>query len=388
MSARSTVQPGIRPLITKHAAWLRNRRVALLSHPSAIDNSGTASAELLYRHCGAKLVSLLGAEHGYFGQFGAGASVRSRRHPDWGIPIHSLYGKTAKPTAAMLADVDVLIVDLQDLAVRCYTYVSTLRYVLEAAAERGLGVIVADRPVPFQNTVEGPVTSPGFESMVAHVHLPMIYGMTPAESAGWISEHYQYDLDLKLCRVAAYRRRDEQPRYTPTWIPPSPAITSWETAWCYPMTVFSEAIPAIDCGRGTRLPFQVFGASWMKGPAVAVRLNEMNLPGLRFHSHIYTAAISPYKDQLLSGVRIAVTESARIRPVKTSLSILACLQEQYGKRRVWSKSSRPDFFDKLYGTDEVRIALQDGASAEDIAETWKPGISRFRRSRKRHLLYE
>jgi uncharacterized protein YbbC (DUF1343 family) len=287
----------------------------------------------------------------------------------------------------MLRNVDVIAVDLQDLAVRCYTYVSTLRYVLDAAARLGKTIIIADRPVPFATTLDGPVTQPGFESMVAHVHTPMVYGMTPGESARWIAASYGYDIDLRIARATAYRRNTMRPRYTAGWIPPSPAIASWETAWCYPMTVFTEALPAVDCGRGTRLPFQLIGAPWMKGPELAEHLNGLGLPGILFHPHVYAAPLPPHKDQLLNGVRIAITNPRRLRPVQAGVAIVGALQTLYGKRRLWSRDSRPDFFDRLYGTDEVRIALKDGASHASIARSWQTDLRRFNRSRKQHLLY-
>ena len=161
-------------------------------------------------------------------------------------------------------------------------------------------------------------------------------------------------------------------------------MVSWESAQCYAATVFCEGLTTIDCGRGTDVPFQVFGSAWMHGAEISARLNALSLPGVSFYPHIYFAAKAqrPYR-----GVRLVVRQAARFRPVSTSVAIIGTLQDMYGKRRVWSGKANPEFFDSLYGTPTVRQALLDGEPPDRIARGWEKSIAAFRRERRDFLLY-
>jgi uncharacterized protein YbbC (DUF1343 family) len=365
---------------------LAGRRVVLLSHAAAVCASGCLTADRLHRGSGARLVGLMGPEHGFLGTAGAGVACRSARHPDWQIPVHSLYGATRKPTPCMLRGADVLLVDLQDIAARCYTYVSTLQLALEAASENSLPVVVADRPIPLPNTVDGPVTESRFSSFVGLVDTPLAYGMTPGETARWIAAHLGLDLDLTVVRMAGYRRQPGRDASWPPWVPPSPAMLSWESARCFPATVCFEAIPAVDHGRGTNLPFQLVGAPWIRGVALASALNERRLPGVRFHAHRYDRTPRQPTPRVVEGVRLAVTEPDRFLPAVTAVHMLDALQRLYGRRRVW-RGSRREWLDKLFATDTVREALLDGEAPDRIVAAWQPGLRRFRRTRAQALLY-
>ncbi len=383
---KSRFLPGIDVLLAR--GLLAGRRIGLVSHTAALSAEGATSAEALHGAPGLRLVSLFAPEHGFFGAAGAGDPVHSRRHPVWGIPVHSLYGARLAPTRAHLRGLDTLIIDLQDLGARCYTYVSTLRHVLQAAAAAGTPVLVADRPIPLPLTADGPGLQPGFESFVGSVRLPLAYAMTPGETALWIRDDLALDLDLTVIPMAGYRRDARRGSDWPAWVPPSPGIRSWETAACYLTTVFTEAIPAVSCGRTTPLPFQVFGAPWMKAEAVREALAAERLPGVSFHPHPFIPPTDPFAGQLIPGLRMVVADPCRFRPVLTSVAILAVLQRLHGPRRLWQAAgTRPDFFDKLYGTDAVRLALRDGDTPAAIAARWEPDLRRFRASRAQHLLY-
>jgi uncharacterized protein YbbC (DUF1343 family) len=379
-------RPGIESLLSGGA--LRGKRVGLVSHTAAMTSQGATSAEALQAAPGVTLVSLFAPEHGFFGSAGAGDPVHTRRHPVWRIPVYSLYGRRLAPSRAQLRKLDVLVVDLQDLGARCYTYISTLRRALEAAAAAGVPVIVADRPVPLPRTPDGPVLEPGFESFVGCIRTPLCYAMTPGETALWLKRDLRLDVDLRVAAMASYRRDPRRGPDWPPWAPPSPGIRSWETAACYLATVFTEGVAGISCGRTTTLPFQVFGAPWMKAEALRDILSADALPGVVFHPHPFIPPHDPYAGRLIPGLRMTVTDPARFRPVLTSVAILAGLQRLHGRRRVWQAAgSRPDFFDKLYGTASVRLALQDGQSAAAVAAGWTPGLRDFTRSRADALLY-
>lgn len=380
--------PGINTLLKHHRNWVENKKIGLVSHAAAVDASGISSAELLISAHGVHLIALFGPEHGFWGTATAGEPVSYKRHPYLDIPVYSLFCQTKRPTARMLRGLDAIVFDLQDMGARPYTYVSTLRYLLEAASEQEKRVIIADRPIPLPSVTDGPVLDPDFESFIAGIRASMSYGMTPGETALWLKNDLGLFIDLKIAKMKNYTRQAAREPHWPPWIPPSPGILSWESGYCYTSTVFCEALPAIDNGRGTTLPFQLFGAPWMKSRQVCEYLSGFNLPGVTFHSSQYIAGSGRAKGLLLDGVRMAVINPDVFRPVTTSISIISCLQSLYGHKRIWqAPGANPDFFDKLFGTNAVRVALIDGEQPRVIAEHWRRGLTAFRKSRRTCLIY-
>jgi uncharacterized protein YbbC (DUF1343 family) len=379
--------PGIETLLHgRHGHLLQGRRIGLVSHLAAVDRTGTTTAGRLHETPGITLACLMGPEHGFFGFAAAGVTCRSQRHPDWRIPIYSLYGDTRKPRPQWLRSLDLLIIDLQDLGCRPYTYVSTLKLVLEAAAEAGLPVLVADRPIPLPRTVDGPMLDPCFESFVSAINAPMVYGMTPAETARWLQQTCIPQVDLQIAPLQGYRRDIAPLTDAPPFMRPSPSIVSRESALCFPATVCLEGLPQIDHGRQTAMPFQLVGAPWTRGEPLAETLNGSLLPGIIFHPHHYQP---PGAKHPISGVRLTVTNAGTFRPVLTGITILAALAAHHGKPRVWNhRKTRADFFDKLMGTDTVRLALMAGTPPSEIAESWKAGQRRFKQQRNTCLLYQ
>lgn len=334
------------------AAELADLRVGLIAHQASIDAAGLHTAERL------PVVRLFGPEHGYFGWGAAGEKVLDAAHPFLGIPVHSLYGEHRRPPQEWIADLDVLVFDLQDLGFRCYTFVSTLRLVLEAASECGVCVVVLDRPIPLPDTVDGPMYDPSCESFVNLVNMPLSYAMTPAEAAIYLQQDLALDVDLRvLPNAEPFELR----------VPPSPAIRSWMTCATYLTTVFCEALVSMDCDRAGLIPFQTLTAPWLD-PASLPRL-----PGAELHRHV--------NQKLHPGVRIRVTDLASWRPVEASVHLLAALPTDLA----W-KDARTDFFDQLYGTSTVREMLLDGVSAEAVIASWQPGLDRFRACREQVLL--
>ncbi len=379
---------GIDVLFSRHRAWLRGRRVGLLSHQAALDRNGASSAQRLRREFGAGLVALFGPEHGFFGQAGAGVATHTRRHPDWGIPVHALYGTCRKPTPAMLRRVEVLVVDLQDLGARCYTYLATLRNALEAAAENGVAVIVADRPIPLPRIVDGPLLEPAFASFVGPAATTLATGMTPGEAARWLVRNLNLSLDLRIAPMQGWCRDGRRGADWPDFVPPSPGIRTWEAGMTYLATVFSEALPGVDVGRGTNLAFRVLGAPWLRAEAFCERINAAGLAGVTFHPYRYVAGIAPYGDRELDGVRLTVTDPRYFHPVATSVHLLHLLAQMYGPARVWRHHGvRSAWFDTLYGTDQVRCALQAGDPPQAILDAWRTANKPFLTSRRAALIY-
>lgn len=381
--------PGIDVLLSRNSAWLKGRRIAVVTHAAAVDIKGRSSAERLSAFPDGQTVCLMGPEHGFFGAAGAGALVVKARHPYLNIPVHSLYGKHRKPTRGMLKDVDAVVFDLQDMGARCYTYVSTLFYLLERAADLKLPVIVADRPVPLPLVVDGPCLDDKYRSFVGLVDVPLYYGMTPGETALYLKTRYALKLDLKIAKMKGYNRFSVPRAGLPPWIPPSPGITSWETACCYVATVFAEALPVVDNGRGGVLPFQLVGMPGVSGARLCDILNELRVPGACFVRHAYYPARAPYAGQLVDGVRLVVSAPALFRPVYAGVCIIWALQQIAGFEGVWKSSGiREDFFDKLYGCAYVREALKSGMNPSEIMLLWKKDVECFCKKRDKILLYE
>jgi uncharacterized protein YbbC (DUF1343 family) len=372
----SSFQTGLDALLTRHAGWLREKRVGLVAHAASVNAAGRHAAELLAER--ANLSALFGPEHGFSGAGGAGEKIAAVRHPALGVPVHSLYGATRKPSAGMLRDLDVLVYDLQDIGVRCYTFVSTLRLVLEAAARHGKTVIVADRPIPLPATVDGPMLEERRSSFVGCVPSPLVYGMTPGEAARWLRSELRLDLDLRVAPMRGYRRAPARARGWPPWISPSPGIRYWETAWTYPALVGFEALPAFDFGRGTLEPFQTLSAPFLRARELAARLNVLRLPGILFEAGGWR---NP-------GVRLVVSDPRAFLPVTAAVAVLSTLQDMHGMKAVWDHpGTRASFFDKLMGTAAVRTRLKRGDAWQDIVRAW-PGERRlFERRRRAALLY-
>lgn len=377
--------PGIDVLARFKKNWFKGRRIGLVSHPAAVSSSGGPSFQILL-DAGARLTALFGPEHGFFGTETAGKPVKNKIHPQRGIPVYSLYGKHRRPTGSMMNNIDTIVFDLQDLGARPYTYVSTLRYVLEAVSEAKKEVIVADRPIPLPRIIDGPMLDENFSSFVGGVPAPMHYGMTPGETALWLKRVLAIDLDLKIVKMRGYFRQSTRGKNWPPWIPPSPGIRSWETGYCYLTTLFAETLPAINIGRNSNLAFQVFSAPNIKSHVLCEHLNRRHLPGVVFYPHPYK---TDGRDKIFDGVRIAVCNPDCFRPVSTSIAILATLQNLYGFEKLWRPTgTRENFFDKLYGTDKVRLALQAGESAQSISGDWQKPLAEFNSIRRHFLLYE
>lgn len=370
-------------------ADLRDKRVGLLSHQAALTSDGSTSAQVLHRFLNKRLVALYGPEHGFFGQSAAGEHTYTQRHPDWNIPVYSLYGERRKPAREMLEGVDIVVCDLQDIGVRCYTYFATLRNMLGACAEAGVEVIVTDRPIPLPHVVDGPMPETALMGFIAPCPVPLVYGMTPAESAQWIKATLFPELQLTVMPMEGWCRAESAwDGSRPAFMPPSPGIKTWDSAMTYAATVFTEALPGIDCGRGTNLAFRVLGASWLHAEHVCARLKQERLAGVTFFPYRYVAATGHYVGQELDGIRLTVVDPKRFRPVEVSLAVLRILAEQYGKKSVWHhKDVRPQWFDTLYGTTHARTFVQTEEPLKNLVAAWTRERRPFTTARASALLY-
>lgn len=335
-----SIRPGIEALPPEQLA---GRRVGLVAHPASLTADGRHSAQFL-RDAGVNLVALFGPEHGFFGRGDAGERIDDDRHKDWNIPVFSLYGAMRSPTPAMLDLVDVFVFDVQTIACRAYTYVSTLRLLMEACAAAGKTLIVADRPDPLMLTPpDGPRLDPACASFVGLVPTPYCHGMTPGETALFLRDALHLSaLDLFVAPCHGLSRSLSLRQIFPVWQATSPAIVSLEAALCFPLTVIFEALPQIDHARGTPLAFQRIGSAHVD----LADLNLPALPGLR---------VSPceYPDKtgrMLRGFAFTVVDPAAYRPAAAAYALVAALEARFG-RALWDfPGTRPDFYAQLWGT--------------------------------------
>ncbi|HMP73157.1 MAG TPA: DUF1343 domain-containing protein [Kiritimatiellia bacterium] len=377
MSARYVT--GMDRLISERREVLRGRRVGLVAHPASLNGRGIHSAQLLQEAEGCTLSALFSPEHGYFGEAGAGVRVEGELHPHWRIPVYSLYGESRRPTAGMLGEIDVMLVDLQDLSIRCYTYISTLIEVMEACEGAGVPVVVADRATPWMHCVDGPDLETGFDSFVGRFPGPMVYGLTPGEAATYLVEEHGLRVDLTVIPAGLEGRRFAPPMWQ--WAPPSPALRHGHATLTYPMLVAFEAFAGFDVGRGGLLPFEGVTSEGIDGAGWAARLNEENLRGVMFHPLWLTR-----EGRRLSGIRISVLDPEGCRPVETAVAILEGARELLGGDGLWKDSGFDErHFDRLFGTDQVRMELQRGGSWRDVVEGWD--VSAYQVRREPRLLY-
>ena len=286
--------------------------------------------ERLYAAFPRAFKAVFSAEHGYFGLAAAGEKTASARHPRWRIPVHSLYGDTRKPTPAMLKGLARVIVDLQDIGVRCYTYLATLKLVLEAATENGIEVVVLDRPVPLGGVVDGPMPAAAHMSFVCPASLPLCHGMTIGEEARYLAADIP-GAKLTVVKMNGWSHAEHGPWQD--FLPPSPGIKSWDSAALYPATVFTEAFPALDTDRSGNLAFRVLGAEWMDPQKLIRDASEKLLN--------YGLSMREYRWGKIAGVLLSIENLKRYRPVAAGMTLLTAIRKRWpkqiaeGERREW-----------------------------------------------------
>jgi uncharacterized protein YbbC (DUF1343 family) len=377
------VATGIDVLRAQGYAPLAGRRVGVITHLAAIDSRGWRTLDRLRWAPGVTLVKVFSPEHGLYGD--AEGAVGSGTEPLSGLPLVSLYGKTRRPDAAMLQDIDTLVFDAQDAGARFFTYISTMAQAMEVAAEQGLRFVVLDRPNPIRaDRVAGPVLDEGRQSFTGPAGLPVQHGMTAGELARWFQDDIRarrgLALDLQVVAMQGYRRSMWFDQTGLDWVPPSPNLRTPGTAALYPGVAWIEGAN-VSVGRGTEHPFEWLGAPWIDGPQLANALNDAALPGLVFTSIDFMPDAGRYRGQPCHGVQIRVLDRERLNAPLLGAQLVGTLF------RLW-----PDVFElgrtqALVGSQETLQELRAGVDIETIASHWQPGLAAFRARRERYLLY-
>lgn len=364
---------------------LKGKRVGLITNPTGINAERTSIVDLFDQSDDFELTALYGPEHGVRGDAQAGSTVSSYIDDVTGLPVYSLYGATKKPTAEMLQDVDVLVFDIQDVGTRYYTYIYTMAYAMEAAAENGIPFVVLDRPNPQGGLrVDGPVLDPDYSSFIGLYPIPLKHGMTVGELAQLFNTEYQIQADLEVVKMKGWKR---SMMYEDTGLPfvmPSPNMPTTDTVNVYPATGLFEGTNLSE-GRGTTKPFQLIGAPYIKAHEYANELNELELPGVAFRAASFTPTFSKHAGKLTHGVEVYVTDPARFESTRTGIAMIQTAHDMYPDEFEFLAN---DFITKLTGNAYVKDMILEGAPLEDILTKIEDERDAFLPIRKEYLLYK
>jgi len=373
---------------------LRGQRVGIVSNPASVDGAFTHVVDALIGAPGVTLGAIFGPQHGFRSDVQdnmietAHAEDAERR-----VPVYSLYSDTREPTPEMLAGLDVLVIDLQDIGARIYTYVYTMANCLRAGARLGLPIIVCDRPNPIGGVaVEGPMLDPAYASFVGQFPIPMRHGMTIGELASLFNDHFGIGARLEVITLEGWSRDRYGDEAGAPWVMPSPNIPTLETAVVYPGTVLLEGTMASE-GRGTTRPFELVGAPWVGAERLAVDLNGRALPGVHFRAAVFEPTFQKHARTTCGGCQIHVTDRRAFRPVMTGVALIEAIRAQDPAAFAWRPPPYEYEHDKqpidiLAGSPALREALESGARAEEIAATWPAAGAPFVAARARCLLYD
>jgi len=390
--AQGRVKTGDEVFVDKYLYLIKGKSIGVITNRSGELKGRGHIIDVLSKIPDVKLVVLFAPEHGIRGNAPNGQMVSDSVDEQTGVPIYSLYGKIQKPTPQMLKGVDVLIYDIQDVGVRCYTFISTLDLCLEAAAENGIKFIVLDRPDMLTGKlVDGPVLVDSLRSFVGIQPVSTVYGMTPGEFAAMINDGgmLKKKADLTVVKMENYTRDLWYDQTGLDWVTPSPNLPDIGSVEAYPGTVLLEATNVSE-GRGTENPFETIGAPFIDSKKLSWFLNQQNPEGIRFEPvkftpHSLSSAIEPkYNGVVCHGVKIIITDRNVYKPVEMGVTLLWAIHALYPD----NLKLRNEAFDRLSGDPEIRLSLEAGKAPRQIISEWKAKAKQFTEFRENFLLYK
>ncbi len=369
-------------------AWkdLKGRCVGIVTNRSGVTSTGESIVDAIRRNPQICVKALYAPEHGLRGDRPAGAYVPSYVDPKTGLPVYSLYGATRHPNAAMLAGVDVLLFDIQDVGDRAYSYISTMAFVMQAGAKFGKDVWILDRPNPIGgDLVEGPVLDPKFSSFIGLYPIAVRHGMTVGELARMENDAFKIGANLRVIGMQHYTRGMVWGDTGLTWVPTSPNIPTWRTTLVYPATgLLAKA--GINNAAGTEAPFRyagAYGVTAAQATKLATMLAKRAIPGVRFAPVAWTPTTGFYADKTLRGVDLVVDDPHVFPSVRTAVEILVAARALH----IGNVDGDPDGLDHDWGTDSLRTAIASGMDADATIAQWDASLAAFEALRARYLLY-
>lgn len=393
------VKTGIEVLRDRGFEGLVGRKVGLVTNPSGVDSNLNSTVDILYNAPGVELVALYGPEHGVRGDVYAGDKINDSVDPATGLPVFSIYGATRKPTQEMLEGVEVMVYDIQDVGVRSYTFISSLGLVMEACAEKGIEVMVLDRPNPLGGQkIEGCYVEPGFFSFVSQYPIPYVYGLTVGELAVMINEEnmnrgQKGDQNPAHCKLTVVPMEGwtRDMVYEDTglpWVLPSPNIPFKDSPMYYASSgVCGELYGFLNIGVGYTLPFQVFGALWLDPEKLKAKLESYDMPGVDFRTIWYKPFSGSLKGQLVKGLQFFFTDYEKARLTEVQFMVMQAINEIYPDKRAFEMVSGIGLFDKVCGTDQVRLEFMKDYRFDSIKEYWRKDEAAFRELSQKYYIY-
>ena len=394
MAATPSVLTGLDQVERLWPRDLRGARVGLVAHPASVDRTLGHAVDVFRRAKKFRLSALFGPQHGIYGQTQDNmVEWEGFRDRVTGLPVYSLYGKVRKPTPPMLKDIDVLVVDLQDVGSRYYTFIWTLDLCMQACREAGKSVVVLDRPNPLGGTLtEGPVLRPGFRSFVGLRPLPVRHGMTIAEIGHYLEDKYHPGVHYRVVPLKGWKRRHWFDAARLPWVIPSPNMPTPDTALVYPGMCLLEGTNLSE-GRGTTRPFEIFGAPFIHAETIAKLLREFRLPGVVFRPLSFEPTFQKHAGLLCGGVQLHVTDREKFRPFRTGVAVLKAVHNTYPRDFAWKQ---PPYeyeeikmpIDILAGSEQLRKDIESWKDLREMEAWWKEELKAFEKIRKKYLIYK
>ena len=371
---------------------LRGARVGVLCNHASVDSRFRHVVDRLGSADGVTVAAIFGPQHGFRSDVQDNmVETPHARDAARLVPVYSLYSETREPTAAMLKGVDILLVDLQDIGARIYTYIYTMANCLRACRRHGVPVIVCDRPNPIGGDVEGACLAPGFESFVGQFPIPMRHGMTIGELARLFNDAFGIGSSLEVVQVDGWRRESYWDATGLPWVMPSPNMPTLETAVVYPGTVLFEGTMLSE-GRGTTRPFELVGAPWTDAERFAGSMNALGLPGVHFRPAVFEPTFQKHARQSCGGCQMHVLDRQAFRPVATGVALIDMFRRSAPHAFAWRQppyeyEHEKQPFDILAGSDTLRRQIDSGVPLADITAGWRDDEETFSRVRQPFLLY-
>ncbi|MGC1390666.1 MAG: DUF1343 domain-containing protein [Bacteroidales bacterium] len=385
---------GLESVLHEFPAKLKGKRIGILCHAPSVTREFIHISDIFYRKKDCKLAALFGPQHGIHGQTQDNMiEWQTQKHPVFGIPLYSLYGKYRKPTPDMLAGIDVLLIDMQDVGARLYTYIWTVKLCMEACTEAGIPVWLLDRPNPISRlSYDGPVLKKEYFTFVGGASIPLCHRMTIGEMALWIKENYYQDCDLNVVKMKNWRRSSLFSDTGLPWIIPSPNIPTVQTALVYPGTVLIEALNLSE-GRGTTIPFELFGAPFIDQDSLKKNLDNRHIEGCAFRTHDFIPTFHKFCGELCHGLQIHITDIDNFKPVSVAFEILDAIIETTQPDSL--RFNLPPYeyeymlmpFDILSGDSGIRESLIFRNNIRIEKERWSHEIEEFRIEFRKIAIY-
>lgn len=374
--------------------FLKGKRVGLVTNPTGVNKDLKSTVDIMFEHENVNLVALFGPEHGVRGNFSAGDHVGNNTDPETGVPVYSLYGKNKKPNEEAMQMVDVIVYDIQDIGVRSYTYISTMGLVMEAAADFGKEVVVLDRPNPLGgNRVEGPLVKEGFYSFVSQYNIPYVYGLTCGELAVLLNEEALLEdgkkCKLRVVKMQGWKRSMTYDETGLLWVPTSPHIPTWESAFYYATTGIAGEVDPNLIGIGYTLPFQTLVTENIPASKLASEMNALQMPGVIFRPIYFKPYYMKKKGVELQGVQIQITDFKKVKLTDIQFQFIDVAKKLDSSYDLFKdKNDRYRMFDLGCGSDIVRKTLMETPEFSKIETYWNADADDFKKSSQKYYLYE